>query len=84
MSNYTREQKESIYRSLQEYVVKSIKYGLQRRWTRQQIKDFTIDNLNVKQVPELEWHQFRSISKIENIFDDIWDDYMGNNLWEEN
>lgn len=54
MSNYTREQKESIYRSLQEYVVKSIKYGLQRKWTRQQIKDFTIDNLNVKQVPELE------------------------------
>lgn len=53
MYNYSKEQKENIYRSLQEYVVKSIKYGLQRRWTKQQIKDFTIDNLNVKQVPEL-------------------------------
>lgn len=63
MSNYTREQKENIYRSLQEYVVKSIKYGLQRRWTKQQIKDFTIDNLNVKQVPELKWHQFRRYTK---------------------
>lgn len=84
MYNYSKEQKENIYRSLQEYIVKSIKYGLQRKWNKQQIKDFTIDNLNVKQVPELKWHQFRSESRIENIFDDIWDDYMGNNLWEEN
>lgn len=84
MYNYTREQKENIYRSLQEYIVKSIKYGLQRKWNKQQIKNFTIDNLNIKQVPELKWHQFRSESRIENIFDDIWDDYMGNNLWEEN
>lgn len=80
MYNYSKEQKENIYRSLQEYVVKSIKYGLQRRWTKQQIKDFTIDNLNVKQVPELKWHQFRSESRIENIFDDIWDDYIRDNL----
>lgn len=80
MYNYSKEQKENIYRSLQEYIVKSIKYGLQRRWTKQQIKDFTIDNLNVKQVPELKWHQFRSESRIENIFDDIWDDYMSDNL----
>lgn len=80
MCNYTREQKETIYRSLQEYIVKSIKYGLQRRWTKQQIKDFTIDNLNVKQVPELEWHQFRSESRIENIFNDIWNSYISDNL----
>lgn len=80
MYNYSKEQKENIYRSLQEYIVKSIKYGLQRKWNKQQIKDFTIDNLNVKQVPELKWHQFRSESRIENIFDDIWDDYMSDNL----
>ena len=80
MYNYSREQKENIYRSLQEYIVKSIKYGLQRKWTKQQIKDFTIDNLNVKQVPELKWHQFRSESRIENIFDDIWSDYIRDNL----
>ena len=80
MYNYSKEQKENIYRSLQEYVVKSIKYGLQRKWNKQQIKNFTIDNLNIKQVPELKWHQFRSESRIENIFDDIWDDYMSNNL----
>ena len=80
MYNYTKEQKENIYRSLQEYIVKSIKYGLQRRWTKQQIKDFTIDNLNVKQIPELKWHQFRSESRIENIFDDIWSDYIRDNL----
>ena len=80
MYNYSKEQKENIYRSLQEYIVKSIKYGLQRKWNKQQIKDFTIDNLNVKKVPELKWHQFRSESRIENIFDDIWDDYMSNNL----
>lgn len=80
MCNYTREQKETIYRSLQEYIVKSIKYGLQRRWTKQQIKDFTIDNLNVKQVPELEWHQFRNESRIENIFNDIWNSYISDNL----
>lgn len=80
MYNYTSKQKETIYRSLQEYIVKSIKYGLQRKWNKQQIKDFTIDNLNVKQVPELEWHQFRSESRIENIFDDIWNDYIRDNL----
>lgn len=80
MGNYTSEQKETIYRSLQEYIIKSIKYGLQRRWTKQQIKDFTIDNLNVKQVSELKWHEFRNISRIENIFDDIWNDYMSDNL----
>lgn len=80
MYNYTKEQKENIYRSLQEYIVKSIKYGLQRKWSKQQIKDFTIDNLNVKQVPELKWHQFRSESRIENIFDDIWSDYIRDNL----
>ena len=80
MYNYTKEQKENIYRSLQEYIVKSIKYGLQRKWNKQQIKDFTIDNLNVKQVPELKWHQFRSESRIENIFDDIWSDYIRDNL----
>ncbi len=80
MYNYTKEQKENIYRSLQEYIVKSIKYGLQRKWNKQQIKDFTIDNLNIKQVPELKWHQFRSESRIENIFDAIWDDYMGDDL----
>lgn len=80
MYSYTRKQKETIYRSLQEYIVKSIKYGLQRKWNKQQIKDFTIDNLNVKQVPELKWHQFRSESRIENIFDDIWNDYIRDNL----
>lgn len=80
MYNYSKEQKENIYRSLQEYIVKSIKYGLQRKWNKQQIKNFTIDNLNVRQVPELKWHQFRSESRIENIFDDIWDDYMSDNL----
>lgn len=80
MYNYTKEHKENIYRSLQEYIVKSIKYGLQRKWSKQQIKDFTIDNLNVKQVPELKWHQFRSESRIENIFDDIWSDYIRDNL----
>lgn len=80
MYNYTREQKENIYRSLQEYIVKSIKYGLQRKWNKQQIKNFTIDNLNVRQVPELKWHQFRSESRIENIFDDIWNDYIRDNL----
>lgn len=80
MYNYSKGQKENIYRSLQEYIVKSIKYGLQRKWNKQQIKDFTIDNLNIKQVPELKWHQFRSESRIENIFDDIWSDYMSDDL----
>lgn len=80
MYSYTRKQKETIYRSLQEYIVKSIKYGLQRKWNKQQIKNFTIDNLNVRQVPELKWHQFRSESRIENIFDDIWNDYIRDNL----
>ena len=80
MYNYSKEQKENIYRSLQEYIVKSIKYGLQRKWNKQQIKNFTIDNLNIKQVPELKWHQFRSESRIENIFDDIWNDYIRDNL----
>lgn len=80
MYSYTKKQKETIYRSLQEYIVKSIKYGLQRKWNKQQIKDFTIDNLNVKQVSELKWHQLRSESRIENIFDDIWNDYIRDNL----
>ena len=76
MYNYSKEQKENIYRSLQEYIVKSIKYGLQRKWNKQQIKNFTIDNLNVRQVPELKWHQFRSESRIENIFESIWEGYF--------
>ena len=80
MHNYTDYEKQNIFRSLREYILKSIRYGLQRKWSKQQIKDFTIDNLNIKQVPELKWHQFRSESRIENIFDAIWEGYMGDDL----
>ena len=34
----------------------------------------TIDNLNVKRVSELEWKDFVSTSRIENIFESIWNE----------
>lgn len=74
MHNYTDYEKQSIFRSLREYILKSIRYGLQRRWSKQEIKDFTINNLNVKHIKELEWKKFRQDSKIENIFEAIWNE----------
>lgn len=74
MHNYTDYEKQNIFRSLREYILKSIKYGLQRKWSKQEIKDFTINNLNVKNVEELRWKRFRQDSKIENIFESIWNE----------
>lgn len=74
MHNYTDYEKQNIFRSLREYILRSIRYGLQRKWSKQEIKDFTINNLNVKNVEELRWKRFRQDSKIENIFEAIWDE----------
>lgn len=74
MHNYTDYEKQNIFRSLREYILRSIRYGLQRKWSKQEIKDFTINNLNVKHIKELEWKKFRQDSKIENIFEAIWDE----------
>lgn len=74
MHNYTDYEKQNIFRSLREYILKSIRYGLQRKWSKQEIKDFTINNLNVKNVEELRWKRFRQDSKIENIFESIWNE----------
>lgn len=74
MHNYTDYEKQNIFRSLREYILKSIRYGLQRKWSKQEIKDFTINNLNVKHIKELEWKKFRQDSKIENIFESIWNE----------
>ena len=74
MHNYTDYEKQRIFRSLREYILKSIRYGLQKDMSKQEIKDFTINNLNVKHIKELEWKKFRQDSKIENIFEAIWDE----------
>lgn len=74
MHNYTDYEKQRIFRSLREYILKSIRYGLQKRMSKQEIKYMTIDNLNVKKVSELEWKDFVSTSRIENIFEAIWDE----------
>ena len=74
MHNYTDYEKQNVFRSLREYILKSIRYGLQRKWSKQEIKDFTINNLNVKNVEELRWKRFRQDSKIENIFESIWNE----------
>lgn len=74
MHNYTDYEKQNIFRSLREYILRSIRYGLQRKWSKQEIKDFTINNLNVKNVEELRWKRFRQDSKIENIFESIWNE----------
>lgn len=74
MHNYTDYEKQRIFRSLREYILKSIRYGLQKRMSKQEIKYMTIDNLNVKRVSELEWKDFVSTSRIENIFETIWDE----------
>lgn len=74
MHNYTDFEKQKIFRSLREYILKSIRYGLQKDMSKQEIKDFTINNLNVKHIKELEWKKFRQDSKIENIFEAIWDE----------
>ena len=74
MHNYTDYEKQRIFRSLREYILKSIRYGLQKDMSKQEIKYMTIDNLNVKRVSELEWKKFRQDSKIENIFEAIWDE----------
>ena len=72
MHNYTDYEKQRIFRSLREYILKSIRYGLQKDMSKQEIKYMTIDNLNVKKVSELEWKDFVSTSRIENIFEAIW------------
>ena len=74
MHNYTDFEKQKIFRSLREYILKSIRYGLQKDMSKQEIKDFTINNLNVKHIKELEWKKFRQDSKIENIFEAIWNE----------
>ena len=74
MHNYTDYEKQRIFRSLREYILKSIRYGLQKDMSKQEIKDFTINNLNVKHIKELEWKKFRRDSKIENIFEAIWNE----------
>ena len=74
MHNYTNYEKQRIFRSLREYILKSIRYGLQKDMSKQKIKYMTIDNLNVKRVSELEWKDFVSTSRIENIFEAIWNE----------
>ena len=61
---------------LQEYIVLGIKEGLKHRMNKQQIKDTVINSMNVKNVSKEEWNKFRKESRINNIFEDVWDYYF--------
>lgn len=43
---------------------------------KQQIKDTVINSMNVKNVSKEEWNKFRKESRINNIFEDVWDYYF--------
>lgn len=43
---------------------------------KQQIKDTVINSMNVKNASKEEWDKFREESRINNIFEDVWDYYF--------
>lgn len=76
MSNFTEEQKQRIGNSLRRYIILCIKDGLRKRLSKEEIKNKMIHSLNVKKAPEMEFNKFRRKSRIDNIFEGIWEDYF--------
>lgn len=76
MTKYSEEFLDCIGTRLQEYIVLGIKEGLKHRMNKQQIKDTVINSMNVKNVSKEEWNKFRKESRINNIFEDVWDYYF--------
>lgn len=76
MTKYSEEFLDCIGTRLQEYIVLGIKEGLKHRMNKQQIKDTVINSMNVKNAPKEEWNKFRKESRINNIFEDVWDYYF--------
>lgn len=76
MAKYSKDFLDRIGTRLQEYIVLGIKEGLKHRMNKQQIKDTVINSMNVKNVSKEEWNKFRKESRINNIFEDVWDYYF--------
>lgn len=76
MTKYSKNFLDCIGTRLQEYIVLGIKEGLKHRMNKQQIKDTVINSMNVKNVSKEEWNKFRKESRINNIFEDVWDYYF--------
>lgn len=76
MVKYSKDFLDCIGTRLQEYIVLGIKEGLKHRMNKQQIKDTVINSMNVKNVSKEEWNKFRKESRINNIFEDVWDYYF--------
>lgn len=76
MTKYSKDFLDCIGTRLQEYIVLGIKEGLKHRMNKQQIKDTVINSMNVKNVSKEEWNKFRKESRINNIFEDVWDYYF--------
>lgn len=76
MAKYSKDFLDCIGTRLQEYIVLGIKEGLKHRMNKQQIKDTVINSMNVKNVSKEEWDKFRKESRINNIFEDVWDYYF--------
>lgn len=76
MAKYSKDFLDYIGTRLQEYIVLGIKEGLKHRMNKQQIKDTVINSMNVKNAPKEEWDKFRKESRINNIFEDVWDYYF--------
>ncbi len=76
MTKYSKDFLDHIGTRLQEYIVLGIKEGLKHRMNKQQIKDTVINSMNVKNVSKEEWNKFRKESRINNIFEDVWDYYF--------
>lgn len=76
MTKYSKDFLDCIGTRLQEYIVLGIKEGLKHRMNKQQIKDTVINSINVKNASKEEWDKFREESRINNIFEDVWDYYF--------
>lgn len=76
MTKYSKDFLDCIGTRLQEYIVLGIKEGLKHRMNKQQIKDTVINSMNVKNVSKEEWNKFRKESRINNIFEDVWNYYF--------
>lgn len=76
MSNFTMEQKQKMNNSLKHHIILCIKDGLRKRLSKEEIRNKMIHSLNIEKADEMEFNKFRTESRIDNIFEGIWEDYF--------
>lgn len=75
MNKFNEQQVQTFEITLQKYITINIKKGINNKMTKNQIKDYTVDSINTNNLFK---SQFINKSRLENIFEDIWEDYFRN------